>query len=139
MSKQVLGVAAVLWLLVALVPGCDEGQDDWNGSAKVSGFVYTDASHTQGVPGVQVVIESDPNSENPYIGPDRWAESNPQGYFEKSVFLGRNPDDPDHYMFVADLSVGYFWRDKSFRWSGGVTVGAGSHFTLPSIDTTMFQ
>ncbi|MBI5059412.1 hypothetical protein HZB60_06490 [candidate division KSB1 bacterium] len=139
MNRKLFSVGVALWLLVACLPGCDEGQDDWNGSAKISGYVYTDASHTRGVSGVQVILESDPNSENPYLGPDRWVESNAAGYFERSVFLGRDQENPDHYEYVADMSVGYFWRDKAFRWSGGVTVSPGTHFTLPAVDTTMFQ
>jgi hypothetical protein len=139
MNKRLMIVGLGLWLLAALLPGCDEGQDDWSGSAKITGHVFTDASHTQGVEGVQVILESDPNSENPYYGPDRWAVTNNSGYFEKSVFLGRDPQNPDHYLYISDMSVAYFWRDKTLRWTGGITVAPGSFFTLPAVDTTMFQ
>jgi hypothetical protein len=139
MNKKLLAVAGVLWLLVVLLPGCSEGQDDWNSSAKISGYVYTDATHTTGVSGVQVVLESDPNAEDPYRGADRWVVSSGNGYFEKSVFLGRDPEDPDHYDYVADMSIGYFYNGHSFRWTGGVTVSPGSHFTLPPVDLSMFE
>ncbi len=117
--------------------GCDEGIDDWNSSATISGYVYTDPSHTQGIPGVQVILESDPSADNPYEGPDRWTSTNGQGYFQGSVFLGRNAETGS-YHYVADMSVAYFYENKTFRWSGGITVGPGSDFTLPPVDTTMF-
>jgi hypothetical protein len=129
-TTAVAGLIAMTLLLAS----CDEGIDDWNSSAKVTGYVYTDPGHTRGVEGVQVILESDQNAPNPYQGPDRWVTSNRDGYFEKSVFLGNSNGQ---YVYVADLSVQYFWHGKSFAWNGGVTVGPGSVFTLPSVDTTM--
>ncbi len=128
---------ALATLLLLLIGGCNEGIDDWNSSAKVTGYVYTDPSHTTGIPGVQVILESDQNADNPYTGPDRWTSTNASGYFESAVFLGRDMDT-GQYNYVADMSVGYFYEDKFFRWTGGITVGPGSDFTLPPVDTTMF-
>ena len=124
-------------LLLASITGCDEGIDDWNSSAKISGYVFTDPSHSQGLQGVQVILESDPSADNPYEGPDRWTSTNAQGFFEGAVFLGRNAESGG-YNYIADMSVAYFYENKSFRWSGGITVGPGSDFTLPPVDTTMF-
>ncbi len=138
MTKTLAAVAAIS--IAVFMLGCDEGIDDWNSSATISGFVYADAAHTQGVSGVQVVLESDPAADVPYEGPDRWTETNGTGYFEGNVFLGnRAEEDEEGYIYLGDMSVGYFWNGKSFRWSGGITVSPGAHFTLPPVDTTLFQ
>ncbi|MBU0509528.1 hypothetical protein KKH27_11930 [bacterium] len=121
--------------LVLFVSACDEGIDDWNSSAKISGYVFADPGHTRGVEGVQVILESDPDADNPYEGPDRWVTTDANGYFEGHVFLGNQSGE---YNYIADLSAGYFWRSKAFSWGGGITVSPGSHFTLPPVDTTMF-
>jgi len=134
-TKKLYG-ALMMVMLLMLVISCDEGIDDWNSSAKVSGYVYADAAHTRGVPGVQVIIEGDPNSEDPYTGPDRWFTTDQNGYFEGNIFLGYSQLDT-MYHYVADLDVAYFVSDWSFRWGGGITVSPGSHFTLPPVDTTM--
>ncbi|MDD5087238.1 MAG: hypothetical protein PHI18_00370 [bacterium] len=134
MSKSTRFILLLLPVLL-VVSACEEGIDDWSGSATISGYVYTDAGHTGGVEGVQVVFESDPDAQNPYEGPDRWVVSDGNGHFQGNVFLGNKEGE---YHYVADLSVGYFWKGKTFSWEGGVTVGPGSHFTLPAVDTTMF-
>ncbi len=130
-------IYALAALFLLLIGGCNEGIDDWNSSAKITGYVYTDPSHATGVSGVQVILEADPNADNPYTGPDRWTSTNGDGYFEGAVFLGRDKDTGE-YNYVADLSVGYYYENKMFRWTGGVTVAPGSNFTLPPVDTTMF-
>ncbi len=139
MSSKIMAVAASLTLLI-IYAGCDEGIDDWNSSAKLSGYVYADRAHTQGVPGVQVIFEADPDADVPYEGPDRWTTTDNSGYFEGFVFLGNRAEDNEPgYNYRGDMSVSYFWNGKSFSWVGGVTVGVGSHFTFPAVDTTMFQ
>lgn len=132
----------VRWIMLAglltallLVAACDEGIDDWESSARIGGWVFTDPSHSSGVEGVQVILEADPQSEVPYEGPDRWTVTDAAGHFEGAVFLGYKDSS---YVYTADLSVGYFWHGKAFRWTGGVTVAPGSMFTLPAVDTTMF-
>jgi hypothetical protein len=134
-ARWMIGMT-VVWLVLGMT-GCTDGIDDWNSSAKVTGYVYTDPSHTTGVQGVRVILESDPNAANPYTGPDRWTSTNAAGYFEGAVFLGRDIGDST-YIYVGDMSVGYFYSNKAFRWTGGITVGPGSDFTLPPVDTTMF-
>lgn len=126
---------ATMGILLLFVTGCEQGIDDWNSSAKITGEIYTDATHTHGVPGVRVIIEADPNASNPYKGPDRWTETDSRGHFDGAVFLG-NQDG--QYNYLADLSVAYFYNGKAFSWSGGISVGPGSVFTLPPVDTTMF-
>ena len=135
MRSRLAVAAGLTCVLLLFVVSCDEGIDDWSSSAKITGYVYTDRTHTRGVEGVQVILEADIESETPYEGPDRWTTTNASGYFEGNIFLGNEEGD---YKYVADLDVAYFWHGKSFRWGGGVTVGPGSHFTLPPVDTTMF-
>jgi hypothetical protein len=131
-----------MWIFIAglsaalfFTTGCEEGVDDWSSSARITGEVYTDASHVRGIEGVQVILEADPEANHPYEGPDRWTTTDSRGHFEGAVFLG-NKDGA--YNYVADMSVGYFYGNKSFTWKGGITVGPGSVFTLPPVDTTMF-
>jgi hypothetical protein len=132
-------MAVGLGALLILSTGCDEGIDDWNSSAKISGWVYADNSHTGGVEGVQVILEADPEADEPYTGPDRWTLTNGSGHFEGAVFLGNKKNEGGGYNYVADLSVSYFYRGQSFSWTGGVTVGPGSTFTLPPVDLSMFR
>ena len=129
-------IAGFISLLLLVGLGCDEGVNDWNSSARITGSVYTDATHTRGVPGVRVILESDASASNPYQGPDRWTQTDADGHFEGAVFLGNKNGD---YNYIGDMNVGYFIGNKAFSWNGGVTVAPGSVFTLPDIDTTMFQ
>lgn len=130
---------AGLGVLMLLSTGCNESIDESNASAKVVGWVYTDNTYATGVEGVQIIIESDPGADNPYEGPDRWFVSEANGHFEGAVFLGNQRAEGGGYNYVADVSVAYFHRGQSFSWSGGITVGPGSTFTLPAVDLTMFR
>lgn len=134
-TKTWLGALAVALLLIAVL-GCDEGINDWNSSAKITGYVYADAAHTVGLPGVQVVVEADRSADNPYTGPDRWFTTDQNGYFEGFIFLGYDREDTT-YSYLGDLDVAYFAGQWTFRWGGGITVSPGSVFTLPPVDTTM--
>jgi hypothetical protein len=136
MKRQLMVVAGLVSLLLLTVVGCEDGIDDWSSSARIVGEVYTDASHTQGVPGVRVILESDQTSDKPYEGPDRWTVTDNRGHFEGAVFLGNKDGE---YNYIADMSVGYFYGTKTFSWKGGITVGPGSVFTLPPVDTTLFS
>jgi hypothetical protein len=136
MTKNTAALLGLLSALMLFMFACDEGIDDWNSSAKITGDVFTDASHARGVEGVQVILEADPEAVNPYEGPDRWTTTDVNGHFVGAVFLGNTNGA---YNYVADLKVSYFWRDKAFSWTGGISVGPGSTFTLPAVDTTMFS
>jgi len=118
--------------------GCDEGINDYNSSAKISGYVQESVSNPTGISGVKVIIESDTESDTPYLGPDRWFETDATGYFEGYIFLGAAEDDSSEYSYLGDLSVSYFTTGEFFSWSGGITVGPGSHFTLPTVYRDMF-
>lgn len=136
MKNRWIQFAALLITLALITAACDDGIDDWNSSARVSGWVFTDPSHSRGVEGVQVIIESDPESDTPYEGPDRWTVTDGSGHFVGAVYLGRTETG---YNWVGDLSVAYYWNNKIFAWTGGITVAPGSVFTLPPVDTTMFM
>lgn len=138
MSTKVWIGALTVALVILAIWGCDEGINDWNSSAKIAGYVYADAAHTVGLPGVQVVIEGDRSADNPYRGPDRCVTTDQHGHFESFVFLGYNVVDTT-YNYVGDLDVAYFAGQWTFRWGGGITVSPGSVFTLPPVDTTMRQ
>jgi hypothetical protein len=136
MEYRWVKLAGLLVALILFSAACDDGIDDWNSSAKITGWVFADPSNSRGIEGVQVIIEADPEAETPYEGPDRWTVTDGSGHYEGAVFLGRTATD---YNWVADLSVAYFWHGKSFAWSGGISVSPGSVFTLPPVDTTMFS
>jgi hypothetical protein len=136
MNTKVWLGALVIALFIIVIMGCDEGINDWTSSAKVAGYVYADAAHTMGLPGVQVVVEGDQGADNPYKGPDRVLTTDQNGYFEGFVFLGYNDADTT-YRYLGDLDVAYFAGQWTFRWGGGITVAPGSVFTLPPVDTTM--
>lgn len=135
-TKTWIGTIVAALLLVWAV-GCNQqGIDDWNSSARVSGNVFADAGHTIPLPGVQVIVESDPKAPAPYKGPDRWFVTDRDGHFEGFIFLGRSDTS---YVYISDLDVAYFKDAWTFRWGGGITVGPGSDFTLPAVDTVNFH
>jgi hypothetical protein len=138
MKRHSLTLTLILSAVLLGMTGCDEGINDYNSSAKVSGYVKESISNPTGIPGVKVIIESDVDSEVPYLGPDRWFETDASGYFEGYIFLGAAEDDPTEYTYVADLSAAYLADGMSFSWNGGITVSPGSHFMLPTVYRDMF-
>lgn len=138
MKRHSHAIALILAALLLGITGCDEGINDYNSSAKISGYVLESTSNPVGVQGVKVIIEADEDSETPYLGPDRWFETDASGYFEGFIFLGADEDDPAEYSYVGDLAVGYFAGEGTFSWGGGITVSPGSHFTLPTVYKTWF-
>jgi hypothetical protein len=136
MKRRTALIAGLALTMLLLFTACNDGQDDWSSSARITGQVYTDATHTRGVNCVQVILEADPNADNPYEGPDRWVTTNSDGFFEGAVFLGYKNGS---YNYVADMKVSYFVGNRAFSWTGGITVAPGSVFTLPPVDTTMFS
>lgn len=126
----------VFWVIITMITAglsvsCDEGINEDNSSAKVSGYVYRSHNDPTGVEGVKVILESDIDSENPYQGPDRWFETDENGYFEGHMFLGSNEDNGE-YLYVADFLIQYFYDDAPVGVAtGGITLSPGSHFTMP--------
>jgi hypothetical protein len=138
MKRHCLALALILSAVLLGMTGCDEGTNDYNSSAKISGYVQESVSNPTGVSGVKIIIESDAESETPYLGPDRWFETDANGYFEGYIFLGVSEDDSTEYAYVADLRAAYYTGELTFAWNGGITVSPGSHFMLPTVYRDMF-
>ncbi|MBM3324325.1 MAG: hypothetical protein FJY66_01520 [Calditrichaeota bacterium] len=135
---QLIGLAC---LGAVLLSSCTEGINDYPDAAKVTGWVFTDGTESQGVAGVTVLLESDEQSDNAYTGPDRWFYTDENGHFEGSLYLGseRNPTTgKETYRYLADVAISYYYDGKYFSWSGGATVQAGGNFICPSVNLTQF-
>ena len=135
-GKPLLGLllAGTLTLLA-----CQGLLEDAESYAVIEGYVYTDASMTRGVPGVEVIVESDPNSQNPYLGPDIMTFTDSTGFFSVKVFLTYEATDTSvTYHDMADVSVYYNHRGKSFRYTG-VSVHVGGVYRLPAVHLGMFE
>lgn len=124
-------LVALLMLAGMLSVSCEEGTNEDNSSAKVTGYVYRSHNDPTGVPGVKIIIESDAESENPYLGPDRWFETDANGYFEGFIFLGSD-EETGTYDYVGDCLIQYFFEDQPVGVAtGGITLSPGSVFTMP--------
>lgn len=122
---------SIMFLAAGLSVSCEESINEDDSSARVYGYVYQSHADQTGVPGVRVIIESDIDSENPYLGPDRWFETDENGYFEGYMFLGSNPETGD-YQYVADFLIQYFHQDQPVGApTGGITLSPGSDFSMP--------
>lgn len=127
--------------MLLVLSGCTEGIDDYPDAAMVSGWVFADETRSQGVPGVAILLESDPQSEVAYDGPDRWCFTGENGHFEGTLYLGSDQDPATGgitYRYVRDVAVSYYYRDMMFSWEG-VTVQAGGNFICPPVSLTQFS
>lgn len=123
----------VAFLLTSLVISCDESIDESNSSARVTGFVYLSPQDHTGVSGVQIIVESDVESDNPYLGPDRWFTTDANGHFEAAMFLGTDPETGER-DYVADFLIQYFYNGQLIAGpTGGITMSPGSVFTMPPV------
>lgn len=127
--RKITGLS-VLMLAAALSMSCEEDINNDNSSALISGYVYASPQDQTGVAGVQIIVESDGNSENPYLGPDRWTETDENGRYEAWVFLGED-EETGAYDYVADCIVQYFHQGARIDSVFGVTLAPGSVFTMP--------
>ncbi|MCB9366694.1 MAG: hypothetical protein H6506_00140 [Calditrichaeota bacterium] len=122
---------SLLAVIAGLSLSCDEDINGGTSSAKVVGYVYHSHANPSGVAGVKVIIESDVESDNPYLGPDRWFETDENGYFEGYVFLGID-EETGRYDYVSDCLIQYFYQDQAVgAATGGITLAPGSVFTMP--------
>ena len=138
-SPLILTLGAIGILLV--LSSCTDSIDDYSDAAMVSGFVFTDETQSQGVPGVSIILEADPASEVAYEGPDRCFYTDENGYFEGTLYLGsaRDPASGEiTYTYFADVAVSYYYQDMVFSWTGGVTVQAGGNFICPPVNLNQF-
>lgn len=128
----------ILINLSILIYGCGLTEDSAS-YAIVEGYVYTDASFSAGVPDVEVIIESDLQSDIPYSGPDVITYTDSTGYFVAEVYLQHTRSDSVAiYTYTADVSVYYYYRGNSLR-INGVTLHTGKRYQMPSVHLGMFQ
>lgn len=130
--KKAVWVILVAALLTSLVVSCDESIDDSTSSAKIVGDVFQSRQDPSGVSGVQIIVESDMESDNPYLGPDRWFTTDANGHFEASMFLGTDPETGER-DYVADFSMQYFYYGAKIDSVAGITLSPGSVFTMPPV------
>jgi hypothetical protein len=127
-----------VWLILAatltsLVISCDESIDESNSSARVTGYVFQSRQDPSGVSGVQIIMESDIESDNPYLGPDRWFTTDENGYFEAAMFIGTDPETGER-DYVADFLIQYFYDGQLIAGpTGGITLSPGSVFSMPPV------
>lgn len=132
MKKAVQMILAAA-LVLSLVVSCDESIDESSSSAKVVGSVYLSRQDPSGVRGVQIILESDVESDNPYLGPDRWFTTDENGFFEGAMFLGTDPETGER-DYVADFLIQYFYDGQLIAGpTGGITLSPGSVFTMPPV------
>ncbi|MBL0061094.1 MAG: hypothetical protein IPP40_06290 [bacterium] len=126
----------VFLVIIALIAGglsmsCEQGIDEDNSSARVSGFVYR--SHSD--PPVCRVLRSLLRATSirrihtmaQIVGSKQTRTDTSRGY----MFLGSN-EDTGAYIYVADFLIQYFYNDAPVGVStGGITLSPGSSFTMP--------
>ncbi len=129
------GILSAAFLALA----CQGLWEDSQSYAVVEGYVYADASMTRGASGVEVIVESDENSQNPYQGPDIMTFTDSSGYFSAKIFLNYEETDTSiTYHNIADVSVYFNYQGRSFRYTG-VTVHVGGVYRLPAVHLGMFE
>jgi hypothetical protein len=137
-------VPNILWipliLAVLMLWGCDPDQDSPD-YATVSGWIFTDSTMTQGARDVQIIVESDLESQNPYTGPDQFAWTNDDGHFTVSFYLGHELEMEGGltHNYIADCRVSYWYEGHMYDWVGGVTVASGKDYILPNVHLGQFQ
>lgn len=149
-----------LGVLVIVVPSCDLNDLDeiQNSSNQAVVRAQFFASRTNQVPvaGVRMVVESDPDSERPYRGPDVIGVSGENGVATALVFPGfededeqnnnnggggdqqpmgpENPLDLPPPLFFGDAAVTLIYQGGIVSFiSGGLTLGSGRLFDLGPI------
>lgn len=132
----------------------DEVQNSSNFAIVRAQFFASRASRTP-VPGVRLIVESDPEAERPYQGPDVVAISGEDGIAEARVFPGfdqqqqggdgggggqqgpSTPTDPLNLppqLVFADVAVTLIHNGQIVSLiSGGLTVGSGRMYDLGSV------
>jgi hypothetical protein len=143
MPRHVLPALA----LAALLAGaCDflespgEVQNSRN-NAFVEAQVFVSRADRTPVQGVIMIVESDPDSERPFQGPDQSFVSDDSGFIRAEVFPGRDleeqqgevPTDPfdvPPLLFFGDACVHGLLDGDFFSFSCGVTLGAGEVLNL---------
>jgi len=137
-SHVMIGFLALMMLFCFWSCDPDQESPDY---ATISGKVFTDSTMTQGVSGVEIIVESDLTSENPYSGPDQFSSTDHDGNFSVSFYLGHTiaTDGTITHTYIADCRVSYWFQGHTYTWDGGVTVASGKEYTLPNVHLGQFQ
>jgi hypothetical protein len=139
--------ALALGALLSLAGSCDflESPDEVQNStnnAFVEAQVFASRDNRVPIEGVIMIVESDPDSERPFQGPDQSFASNRNGLIRAAVFPGADPDaevpeggpqtpfDVPQHLFFGDACVHFIHEGTFSTFSCGVTLGAGKVLNL---------
>jgi hypothetical protein len=145
--RVALGLTALasgLWL--ALIAGCDvfeepdEVQNSTN-NAFIEAQLFASRNDRTPVEGVIMIVESDPDSDRPFQGPDQSFVTDENGFVRAAVFPGVDPDeepeggpttpfDVTPPLFFGDACVHFLHEGEFSTFSCGVTLGAGKVLQL---------
>jgi hypothetical protein len=146
-------LSAVLIAGLVLSPaGCDflEDPDEVQNStnnAFIEAQFFQSRSNRTPVPGVIMYVESDPDSERPFNGPDQTFVSDETGFVRAAVFPGPDtedqtipttPLDAPPFLFFGDACVHFIFDGTLSTFSCGVTMGAGKVINLGNFFVSEF-
>ncbi|MFN2433183.1 MAG: hypothetical protein ABR599_10290 [Gemmatimonadota bacterium] len=114
----------------------DEVQNSSN-NAFIEAQVFESRSNRAPVQGVIIIVESDPDAPEPFLGPDQSFVSDETGFIRAEVFPGidveqeppggpTSPLDAAPPLFFGDACVSFIFDGNFFSFSCGVTIGAGT-------------
>jgi hypothetical protein len=146
LPRRPRSLPAALALVAALAGACDflENPDEVQNSSNnafVEAQVFVARDNRTPVPGVLMIVESDPDSEQPFVGPDQSFVTDAGGFVRAEVFPGRDleqqpeagpatPFDVAPPLFFGDACVSFVHEGSFFSFSCGVTIGAGRVLNL---------
>jgi len=124
----------------------DEVQNSTN-FAFVEAQIFESRDNRVPVPGVIMIVESDPDSERPFIGPDHQFVTDQSGFVRGAIFPGiqggdqpiergsegelpQTPFEVPPPLFFGDARVLFLFEARIFDIGGGVTLGAGRVINL---------
>jgi hypothetical protein len=126
----------------------DEVQNSTN-NAFIEVQIFASRDDRQPVEGVIMYVESDPDSERPFNGPDQTFVSDANGFVRAAVFPGLDPEgapeggpttplDGLPFLFYGDACVHFILDGTISTFSCGITMGAGKVIKLGSVFATDF-
>ena len=144
---------AVAALAVLISAACDWNDPDeiQNSSnfAVVRAQFFASRSNRVPVPGVRLIVESDPDSERPYNGPDVVSISGEDGVATAQVFTGYveqvqqggqqvtgppNPLELPQLLYFGDAAVTLIYQGAILGLvGGGLTIGNGRLYDLGTV------
>jgi hypothetical protein len=156
------GSGSIVRGLVAGLAALTLGSCDWNDPDEIqnsSNFAvvraqfFAERSSRTPVPGVRLIVESDPDSDRPYNGPDVVAISGDNGVATVRVFPGltqqqqqgggggqqqptgpRNPLELPAPLFFGDAAVVVIYNGQIRSLiAGGLTIGSGRLYDLGTV------